>query len=472
MLDLNELEKTERQQQWAAILTSPQRPVITYLLLLANAMVFGLGLYLAVRQGVPISHYLRQSEDPRVLEIVHRVGASSGMDLEAGRWWRLLTLCFAHIGVVHLLMNMMGLFVLGRIEEPLWGRARFLAIYLISGLAGSCALIIVHPQALGAGASGAVWGLLMALAVWVVAHRHSLGDRKGFLLGMVFLVIVLETSSSFLPGISAAAHFGGGGMGLVLSLLFLAQRSGSKLKHWLSWVAIAALPPLCLGLLFGARALAIWRATLIVNREAEEARQIEQRMQALLRSADESPESSVSPARELLALVQNARDRFLDARERMGGDWVFRYPKAEDMAATFIQEDVGRIAIEEWMVLTRAFDGEDEAWRAMRLAEPLLRLPASARDDATAEDMALKLREEQSHFKERQAVLTELSACLSPGVERRREEMMRHMEACANLYEVSVQCLERKESWSKAQEGTLGRLKKGYKEFRDGFTAD
>ncbi|PIE18526.1 MAG: hypothetical protein CSA65_04370 [Proteobacteria bacterium] len=83
----------------------------------------------------------------------------------AGQWWRLVTAAFLHIGARHLLGNMLLLGVLGALTLRMWGPGRLLFIYVVSGLIGNVAgLLFGSPAALKAGASGAILGLLGALA--------------------------------------------------------------------------------------------------------------------------------------------------------------------------------------------------------------------------------------------------------------------------------------------------------------------
>ena len=120
-----------------------------------------------------------------------------------GEWWRVLTAGFLHFGPIHLLFNMMALWVIGRDVEPALGHARFLAVYLVSLLGGSTAVMLMTaPNAVVAGASGAVFGLMGALAVLLRRLRIPLGQVGGLIL--VNLVITF-----LLPGISVAGHVGG-----------------------------------------------------------------------------------------------------------------------------------------------------------------------------------------------------------------------------------------------------------------------
>ena len=120
-----------------------------------------------------------------------------------GEWWRLLTGGFLHFGPIHLLFNMMALWVIGRDVEPALGRGRFLAVYLVSLLGGSAAvMLLTAPGANVAGASGAVFGLMGALAVLLRRLRIPMGQVGG-------LIAVNLAITFLLPGISVAGHLGG-----------------------------------------------------------------------------------------------------------------------------------------------------------------------------------------------------------------------------------------------------------------------
>jgi membrane associated rhomboid family serine protease len=120
-----------------------------------------------------------------------------------GEWWRLLTSGFLHYGPVHLLFNMMALWVLGRELEPVLGRVRFLVVYLVALLGGSAAVMLfTSPGSLVAGASGAVFGLMGGL--FVVARRMRV--PAGQVVGVVVVNLVI---SFVVPGLSIAGHLGG-----------------------------------------------------------------------------------------------------------------------------------------------------------------------------------------------------------------------------------------------------------------------
>lgn len=127
-----------------------------------------------------------------------------GPSVAEGEWYRLVTSGFLHEGIIHIGFNMFLLLLLGRLLEPALGTPRFIVIYFASLLAGSLGALIVDPNALGLGASGAVFGL--AGAVFVIARGRgleALASQIGFL-------ILFNLAFSFIyPNVSIGAHIGG-----------------------------------------------------------------------------------------------------------------------------------------------------------------------------------------------------------------------------------------------------------------------
>ena len=121
-----------------------------------------------------------------------------------GEWWRLLTSTFLHGSILHLGMNMLMLWWIGGPMEEAIGRARFLALYLVSGLAGSAgALLLSDPHQVSVGASGAIFGILGAALVFERQRNYVLG---GSALSIVLLNLVFTFA---VPNISIGGHLGG-----------------------------------------------------------------------------------------------------------------------------------------------------------------------------------------------------------------------------------------------------------------------
>ena len=140
-----------------------------------------------------------------------------------GQWWRLLTGGFLHANLLHIGMNMLILYWLGRMLEPAIGSLRFAAVYVTSLLAGSLGALVLTPHAFTVGASGAIFGLA-GCAVVEMRSRNVPVMESG--LGVLILINLLFSFTS--SGISLGGHVGGliGGAlaGLVLQF---ADRRGS-----------------------------------------------------------------------------------------------------------------------------------------------------------------------------------------------------------------------------------------------------
>ena len=99
-------------------------------------------------------------------------GAKVNPLIADGQYWRLVAPIFIHIGLMHLVFNSIALLTFGRIAEMIYGHTRFLAIYLVSGIAG-VVLSYLLSRGISAGASGAIFGLGGALAVFFLVNRGS-----------------------------------------------------------------------------------------------------------------------------------------------------------------------------------------------------------------------------------------------------------------------------------------------------------
>jgi membrane associated rhomboid family serine protease len=159
--------------------------------------------------------------------------------------WRMLTSLFVHSpqSIFHVLFNMFSLFVFGRILEPMLGRWRFLALYLISGIGGSLAVVVLGAGSV-VGASGAIFGLMGAF--FLLARRLG-GDIRA-ILGIIVLNLL---SGFFIPSISWQAHVGGLLVGLLAAAILLRTRSGKR-----RWVQPAALATVAVALVATGTAVA------------------------------------------------------------------------------------------------------------------------------------------------------------------------------------------------------------------------
>jgi membrane associated rhomboid family serine protease len=131
-----------------------------------------------------------------------------------GDWWRLITAAFLHASILHIGLNMYVLWIIGGPVEAYLGRARFIGLYFVSGLAGSAGALVVTPLALTVGASGAIFGILGALLIieW---------QTTGRLAGNAMTWIVINLALSFvISNVSIGGHVGGLIGGILVTLAF------------------------------------------------------------------------------------------------------------------------------------------------------------------------------------------------------------------------------------------------------------
>lgn len=156
-----------------------------------------------------------------------------------GQWWRLISCIFLHVGVLHLAMNMLGLYMIGIILEPKIGKWRLLAAFLVTGIGGSIASIFWNPAVASAGASGAIFGLFGLLLALLTTNLIEKSIRKAILPNLLF-VIGINLLIGFAPGIDYAAHIGGLLTGILTGYVyFLFFRN--KYGVWLSLLAVTLL---------------------------------------------------------------------------------------------------------------------------------------------------------------------------------------------------------------------------------------
>ena len=200
-----------------AVVTSMRRvgssdsPVVTYGIMALCAIVFIAELFTGTTGGVVF-------QDLAYAPV-----------LTATEPWRIVTSIFVHLSILHILFNMYSLFIFGPMMERMLGRARFAALFLLSGIGGSVAVLLIAPGIAVAGASGAIFGLLGA---FFVIQRHLGGNNVQLL-----IVIGLNLVIGFVvPGIAWQAHIGGLVVGALVGLIFVRTRDRSK--RGIQWAAL------------------------------------------------------------------------------------------------------------------------------------------------------------------------------------------------------------------------------------------
>ena len=171
-----------------------------------------------------------------------RFGANATDVTIAGQWYRVLTATFVHVGIIHLATNMWCLYNLGLLGEPLLGRWGLVATYLVTGIAGNLLSLLVnvamHNLSVGAGASGAVFGIAGILIVLLSNRRLPIPRveldrlrRSVMQFAGLNLVIGLGTAFTNVIHIDNMAHIGGFLSGLALGPPLLPRMTSGRRRY-------------------------------------------------------------------------------------------------------------------------------------------------------------------------------------------------------------------------------------------------
>jgi rhomboid protease GluP len=228
-----------------AVLTRPYK--FTIILLVINVFVF---LVMWQTSGIPLSMLT-----PLPNEVLLAFGAKLNYLIQSQHeWWRLVTPMFLHVNLLHLVINMYSLWVVGPYVERLYGSAKFVLFWVVTGVAGVIAsYLTVRPgMAVGsvgrflfktidtpsAGASGALFGLVGVLFVFGIKFRHELpeGFKRAFGTGLLPMILMNLFIGYLLRGlVDNAAHLGGLLSGAMLALVVDYRRPDEKTGGALTW---------------------------------------------------------------------------------------------------------------------------------------------------------------------------------------------------------------------------------------------
>ena len=168
----------------------------TYVLIALNVAVYA---YTSLLSG----SFLETNEN-----VLYQYGQVNGLVMQ-GWYWQLLTAMFVHVTIIHLVGNMLFLFIFGLRAEEMFDIKEYLLIYFLSGLAGNLLSLLLGPYMVSAGASGAIFGMFGAVTVYV---RRTIG--QSILGALIFSFFLLVISAGF--GVNVIAHLGGLAIGLLI----------------------------------------------------------------------------------------------------------------------------------------------------------------------------------------------------------------------------------------------------------------
>ena len=196
--DINKKNMIEAQR--VEEIFKPKKPIVTTVLITINVLIFVMGVMFNINDALA---YNFGDYKPFVLN---------------GEYYRLITSMFLHSDIFHIGFNMYALYILGSQAESFFGKAKFTAIYFLSGIAGSLLSILLNVNTLSIGASGAIFGLLGALLYFGYNFRVYLGNT---LIREIVPIICINLLLGFAyPNIDNYGHIGGLVGGLATSMAF------------------------------------------------------------------------------------------------------------------------------------------------------------------------------------------------------------------------------------------------------------
>jgi membrane associated rhomboid family serine protease len=193
--------------------SQPYRPPVTVAIVGINVLVFAAMMLNGVSPMGP--------NEAQLL----RWGADFGPLSLGGQLWRVFTSNYVHIGLFHIVLNMWCLWNLGRLAERILGAWTYLLTYTACGIAGSLVSLWIHPAAIGAGASGAIFGLAGALitALYLGKLPYPGQMLRGLMKSLLSFAGYNLFFGAVVPGIDNSAHIGGLLAGLAIGALLAPQ---------------------------------------------------------------------------------------------------------------------------------------------------------------------------------------------------------------------------------------------------------
>lgn len=190
-----------------------KNPILTYALIIINVIIFAL-MYI----------YGNGSEN---LETLIKFGANYIPLVKSGEYYRIITSAFLHIGAMHLIFNMYALYTAGTQIEYIYGKIKYIFIYIFSAIMGSLFTVALSgDNVVAAGASGAIFGLFGSLLYFGYNYRGYIGNA---LINQIIPVVILNLFIGFSnPNIGNAAHIGGLIGGYIISMALGANINEEK----------------------------------------------------------------------------------------------------------------------------------------------------------------------------------------------------------------------------------------------------
>jgi len=191
---------------------------VTNILIAINVVIYVVLLILSVTAGGGMSDLGGID-----LNVIINAGAQVNILVAQGQYWRIFTAMFLHFNLIHIGLNMLTLFLIGGVVEMVYGKWRYLVIYLGSGIVGGIVTyFVVQPGIPSAGASGAIFGVFGALGMFYIMNRQALGRYgAGAITNWLFWLGLNIVFGFSVPGIGIWDHIGGLVAGMIIAALLM-----------------------------------------------------------------------------------------------------------------------------------------------------------------------------------------------------------------------------------------------------------
>lgn len=194
------------------------KPRLVYILLLVNILMY---LFLEINGG------------SGSIETLIKYGAKYNPSiLIDGEWWRIVSSMFLHIGLIHLIMNMIAIYYLGTLVERIYGSFRFFIIYMLAGIGGGLASFAFTTN-VSAGASGALFGLFGALLFFGLIYKRLFFRTIG--MNLLILIGINIVFGFLVPQIDNSAHIGGLIAGFIAAAIVHLPKKEESLKQGIAF---------------------------------------------------------------------------------------------------------------------------------------------------------------------------------------------------------------------------------------------
>ena len=229
------VDQVERQAP--PVVQLRERPHAPWATRLLTASMLGVAAAIALTLG-----------DSSDIGVLVRAGAMVRGVIHHGEWWRIVSCNFVHVGGLHLLVNIPGLWFLARECEYMFGPARTVAVFAMAGTVGFIASYLASPVGISAGASGAICGLLGAMFVELTLRKrlHRAAWKRG-LWGSLAVIVIGQVA---IDGIywrvtDHYAHAGGALVGALLGVALSPHARWANASLWASRGIAAAFVAVC-----------------------------------------------------------------------------------------------------------------------------------------------------------------------------------------------------------------------------------